>query len=99
MRTKPSQRRAIRSYRARLHQRGLARFELVARRGDRALLRSVAQTLVDGGDEATRLRATLRETLSPAPPGGILAALRRSPLVGVDLDIRRDKTPGRDTKL
>lgn len=99
MRTKPSQRRAITSYRARLHQRGLTRFEVVARRGDRALLRSVAQTLVAGGDGAARLRATLKESLSPVAPGGILAALRRSPLVGVDLDIRREKTPGRATEL
>ncbi len=31
--------------------------------------------------------------------GGILAALRRSPLVGADLDLTREITPGRDADL
>jgi hypothetical protein len=38
---------------------------------------------------------------APAPPvkGGILAALRRSPMVGADIDVTRDKGPGRKINL
>jgi len=41
------------------------------------------------------------ETLGGEPPkkGGILAALRRSPLVGTDLKITRSRGDGRETEL
>lgn len=35
----------------------------------------------------------------PRRVGGILAALRRSPLVGADLDLVREETSGRDAGL
>jgi hypothetical protein len=48
-----------------------------------------------------RMRAALdREASEPTPGrGGILAALRRSPLVAADLDLSREETPVRDTYL
>jgi hypothetical protein len=48
-----------------------------------------------------RIRATVSRTISGEPPtkGGILAALRRSPLVGADLDVTRSITRGRKVEL
>lgn len=86
-----SQKRAVETYRARLRQRGLTRFEVQGLPADRQLIRSLARRLAEDGPDAERLRATMRGTLSDEPPrtGGILAALRRSPLVGKDLEVDR----------
>ena len=86
-----SQRRAVQAYRSRLSEQGLARFEVVGLDADRALVRTLARRLAEGGPEAERVRATLSRSLSSEPPrtGGIAAALRRSPLVGADRDLQR----------
>lgn len=91
------QRRALKNYRKRLNQRGMARFEVLGLDTDRALIRSLARRLADNGPDSGRIRATVRRTISGEPPkkGGILSALRRSPLVGTDLDIKRPLTAGR----
>ena len=96
-----SQKRALGAYRARLTQRGIARFEVIGREADRALIRSLARRLTEDGPEAARLRTTLVEVLDEQAPktGGILAALRRSPLVGLDLDLRRAHEEGRRIDL
>jgi hypothetical protein len=96
-----SQHRAVTTYRRRLAQRGLARFEVLGRPADRELLRALARRLAATGPEAARLRTTVRQALSGdrAATGGILAALRRSPLVGAELDLRRPHTPGRPVDL
>ncbi len=96
-----SQKRAIRDYRARLGKRGLARFEVLGRDADRDLIRTLARRLADDGAEAARLRAAVTETIAGEPPrkGGIFAALRRSPLVGVDLDLARPHETGRKVEL
>jgi hypothetical protein len=98
---KTSQRRAIRNYRARLDKRGLARFEVLGRPRDRDLIRSVARRLAEDGPEAEGLRARIARTIAGETPttGGILAALRRSPLVGADIDIGRAKEQGREVDL
>lgn len=89
-----NQKRAVETYRSRLRQRGLSRFEVQGLPADRHLIRSLARRLAEDGPEAERLRAAVSQGLSNAPlrTGGILAALRRSPLVGegLDLDRRRD---------
>ncbi|WIM09526.1 hypothetical protein [Enhydrobacter sp.] len=92
-----SQKRAIRNYRSRLGKRGLARFEVLGRDADRDLIRSIARRLAEDGPEASRLRAAVRQSMTGEPPekGGILAALRRSPLVGADLDLTRPRLGGR----
>ena len=92
-----SQRRAIQNYRSRLSERGLARFEVLGRDGDRDLIRSLARRLAEDGPESSWLRAAVHQTIAGAPPpkGGILAALRRSPLVGADLDLSRPREEGR----
>jgi hypothetical protein len=96
-----SQRRAIKSYRSRLKKRGLARFEVLGLDSDRDLIRTLARRLAEDDQEAVRLRAVVSRTVSGEPPrkGGILAALRRSPLVGADLDLTRAQDDGRDVDL
>jgi hypothetical protein len=96
-----AQTRAIQSYRARLSERGLARFEVLGRDGDRDLIRSLARCLADDTPEASRLRAVVRSSIAgdTPPSGGILAALRRSPLVGADLDLSRSREGGRKIDL
>lgn len=96
-----SQKRAIQNYRSRLSKRGLARFEVLGLDGDRDLIRSLARKLADEGPDATRIRATVSQTIFGEPPktGGILAALRRSPLVGADLNLSRSRVEGRKVDL
>jgi hypothetical protein len=96
-----SQKRAIRAYRARLGERGLARFEVLGLDVDRELIRSLARRLAENGPKAARLRASLNKTVSDNRPGagGILAALRRSPLVGADLDLTRPRDESRRVDL
>lgn len=96
----PSQKRALKNYRKRLSQRGMARFEVLARRSDRELIRSVARALTEDDDKANDVRKALqRIALKPASKGGILAALRRSPLVGAELELHRPLVAGREVEL
>lgn len=96
-----SQKRAIKNYRNRLTKRGLARFEVLGLDTDRDLIRSLARRLAEDGAEASRLRAAVSQTVVGEPPrkGGILAALRRSPLVGADIAPARGFEPGREVEL
>jgi hypothetical protein len=96
-----AQKRAIDNYRSRLTERGIARFEIQALDADRDLLRSLARKLMEEGPEAGRLRRTIQQAVAGEPPkaGGILAALRRSPLVGADLDLSRPREEGRKVDL
>jgi hypothetical protein len=96
-----SQKRAIKNYRHRLSKRGIARFEVLGLDTDRDLIRSLARRLAEGGPGAARLRSAVSQTIAGQPPkkGGILEALRRSPLVGADLDLRRPRDEGRKVAL
>nr|WP_255699805.1 hypothetical protein [Jiella avicenniae] len=75
----------------------MARFEVLGRDIDRDLIRSLARHLAEDGPGAIHLRAVVAEAIAetPAKKGGILAALRRSPLVGEDLDPDRSHEEGR----
>ena len=96
-----SQKRAIKNYRSRLNERGLARFEVLGLNADRDLIRSLARRLAEEGPEANRLRVAVSQTIAGEPPkkGGILAALRRSPLVGLDIDLTRAREEGRKVEI
>ena len=96
-----SQKRAVQNYRSRLGKRGLARFEVLGRNADRDLIRSLAKRLSEDTPEASELRATMTKSVGGQPPksGGILAALRRSPLVGADIDLSRPREKGRKVDL
>lgn len=95
------QRRALKRYRKRLTQRGIARFEVLGLETDRELIRSLARKLAGGDPASARIRASVRRSLSADQPqkGGILQALRRSPLVGADLDLDRPLVSGRRINL
>ena len=96
-----SQKRAIKNYRKRLNKRGMARFEVLGLGSDRELIRSLAKRLADDSPESARIRAAVRRTISGEPPnkGGIINALRRSPLVGADLNLERPVTADRKVDL
>lgn len=59
----------------------------------RDLIRSLARRLSEDGPESSRLRAIVSRAIAGEPPkkGGILAALRRSPMVDADLDLTRSR--------
>lgn len=87
-----AQQRPVRSQRA----RGLVRFAVVGRDTDRGLIQSFAKLLAEDTPQASELRATVSRSVAGGPSpgggitsGGILAALRRSPMVGADLDLTR----------
>ncbi len=96
-----AQNRAIQKYRSRLGERGLARFEVLGRDTDRDLIRSLARRLAEDTPEASELRMVVSSSIAgqSPPPGGILAALRRSPLVGADLNVSRSREAGRKVDL
>jgi len=97
-----SQQRALKNYRKRLNARGLSRFEVLGLDTDRALIRALAKRLAERGADAARIRAAVSRTMSggdSTKKGGILAALRRSPLVGIELDLARPFTNGRKAAL
>jgi hypothetical protein len=79
----------------------MARFEVLGLDADRELIRSLARRLAGDGPDSARLRATVRLNISGEQPkkGGILNALRRSPVVGADLDLNRLLTPVRRVDL
>lgn len=99
--TDSSQKRALKNYRNRLGSRGLTRFEVLGLDADRALIRSLAKRLAENDTEAMRIRTEVGRTVAGEPPqkGGILAALRRSPLVGAGLEVYRPVESGRKVDL
>ncbi|MBB2972698.1 hypothetical protein FHU14_003223 [Mesorhizobium sp. RMAD-H1] len=86
---------------ARLTQRGFRRFEVMAPESGRELIHSLARRLAEDGPEAEQARQAVKALVAgePPKPGGILAALRRSPLVGADLDFSRPREEGRKVDL
>jgi hypothetical protein len=96
----PAQKRAVKNFRSRLQKKGLARFEVLGLDTDRTLIRSLATKLAQDDPEASRIRVEVMRTVSDIPKkGGILAALRRSPLVGAELKIERPFDKGRKVDL
>ena len=94
------QKRALKNYRKHLTQRGMARFEVLGLDSDRELIRSLARRLAAEGADSRQIRAAVRGSIGGEPTkGGILAALRRSPLVGADLDLKRQTTAARRVDL
>jgi hypothetical protein len=96
-----SQKRPTKNDRQQSSEDGMARFEVLGLDADRELIRSLARRLAEGDAEAARIRAALTQTIAGQPPrkGGILEALRRSPLVGADLDLKRPREQGRKVTL
>jgi hypothetical protein len=95
------QRKTLRNYRSRPVKRGMARFEVRGLEADRNLIRSLAKRLAEDDPEAARIRAAVSRMIAgePSKKGGIVAALRRSPLVGADLNLARSHETGRKVDL
>jgi hypothetical protein len=96
-----AQKRALKNYRERLNQRGMSRFEVLGLNADRELIRSLAKRLADDDPDSAQIRAAVRRAIAgePSKKGGILSALRRSPLVGADLDLPRPVKAARRVDL
>ena len=96
-----AQKRALQNYRTRLNERGMARFEVLGLGTDRELIRTLARRLADDSPDAKNLRASMHRTIAGKGQGkgGILQALRRSPLVGADLEFTRSDENGRKVGL
>lgn len=78
-------------------KRGMARFEVLGLEADREMIRTLARRLAENDTQASELREKVVRSISDEPPrkGGIFAALRRSPLVGANLDLTRPFETGR----
>lgn len=100
--TQSSQRRAVENHRKRMREAGIDRFEVRGLAADKPLIREVARRLAEGD---VGLRRDLQRDLAPAGEsiessrGGILRALRSSPLVGADIEFEREVVYGRDIDL
>jgi hypothetical protein len=96
-----AEKRAVRTDRSRQAAHGVARFEVQALDGDRELIRALARHLAGDDPEAAQARALVQQIVSGKAPsqGDILQALRRSPLVGADLDLARTREEGRRLDL
>lgn len=69
---------------------------------DAPLVEAVAEALRAGGEQAERIRKTLQPMLtlpSAKTARDLVAFLRSSPLVGVELSIERDPSTGRIVDL
>jgi len=68
---------------------------------DRELIRTLAKRLAEDDPAAGRIRATVKRSIAGEPPkkGGKFEALLRSPLIGSELEIKRERTPGRKVEL
>jgi hypothetical protein len=73
------------------------RFDVLGHDADRDLIRSLARRLAEDSPDSARLLAAFNQTIAGEQPkhSSILAALRRSPLVGTDLDLSRPNEAGR----
>jgi hypothetical protein len=94
-----AQQRATQNYRNRLSERGVSRFEVLGLECDRLLIRSLAKRLARNDAEASRIREAVAGAIGGGAKGGVWAALRRSPLVGADLNFERSREPGRKIDL
>jgi hypothetical protein len=96
-----ARRRAVDNHRRRLRARGIDRFEVRGLETDKALLREIARRLALGDDISAKLRAKIVASVDSSVPerGGILRALRRSPMVGAGLDLERQVAPDRNVDL
>jgi len=93
-----SQRRAILNHRRRLRERGISRYEVRGLATDKELVRSLAKRLARGDAMAAGIREDIAQKITGEQPrrrGSVLAALRRSPLVGSELNVKREVSPGR----
>ena len=83
--------------RSRPNERDIARFEVLGLGTDRELIGNLARRLADGGPNTESLRASVRRAIAgkEQSKGGILDALRRSPLVSISNSIVQENSAAR----
>ena len=94
-----AQKRAITNYRSRLAEKGMSRFEVLGRDKDRDLIRRLARFLTENPSHADEVHQTLDAVIEESRRGNIYTSLRRSPLVGVDLDTSRPAGSDREIEF
>lgn len=96
-----AQKRALKTYRSGLTERGLARVEIVVPSEDRATIRAIAKQLANGGAQAAKIRETANARVEKYVPkkGGIIEALLQSPLAGSGVKFKRYRGPWRKVEL
>lgn len=100
-------RTAARASRVARHRRkttggGSQRVEVTVPARDASLVKAVAGALRLGGDDADRIRESLRPLMSASQASTgkeLVAFLRSSPFVEIELPIERDRSTGRDIDL
>ncbi|UPJ54193.1 hypothetical protein IVB30_20515 [Bradyrhizobium sp. 200] len=75
----------------------MVQYEVAGLEIDRDMIRPLAKRLAKEGPDANHIRTRINELLESK--GRIVAALLRSPLVGADLGLSRDRAPPRDIDL
>jgi hypothetical protein len=93
----PSQAKAVAKYRDRLANKGMARFEVLGRKADRMLIRDVARAIAENDEKNAAFREFAEKIVEENQPkrGSILAAFRRAPWVGAELDLTRSTDDAR----
>lgn len=84
-----TQKTLLANYRRRMKRQGIVRVEVQVRKEDAALVRVVANALIDPEREA-ETRALLRQRFVEPPAKGLKALLAAAPLEGIDLERPRD---------
>ena len=92
-----NQKKAVRSYRRRLKERGLVRLEVQTAKEDAALIRQVTRALQSDPVRAAQLRSHLHRLVDHEPQSDLKALLASAPLEGIDLSRERDT--GREVDL
>ena len=79
----------------------MARYEVLGLEQDRELIRALAKRLAENDPGALEVREVVVKSIGPKEParGGLWRMLRRSPLVGADLDVSRPFESGRQIDL
>jgi hypothetical protein len=87
----PAQAKAVAKYRNRLANKGMARFEVVGRKSDSALVRSVVRAIAEDEEKNAAFREFAEKIVAQEEPkrGSILAAFRHPAWVGAELDLTR----------
>ena len=89
-------------HRRKLQGSGAKRVEVTVPAQDAGLVRELASVLRAGGEQANKVRDSLRPlipTKQVASGRDLVEFFRASPLVGEDLVFERDRSPGRDIDL
>jgi len=101
-RTTPARRMAL--YRKKAKRSGRERFEVNLPAPDAELIRYAVDRIREGGTGAEQMRQALEHSKNPnikvaRSTNDLYKIFRNSPLVGLDLEFERDKSPVPDVSL